>query len=208
MGSVGFAWICAHMGFACGQCERFLDVERHLPDPGGVTACSRWPGDRTARAVPLLCASSCCWPGVPDGSRRTAFVCFTALLAGGPDGSRRAAFVFRYRTARAVPLLCASQRCWPGDRTARAVPLLCFGTGRLAPCRFCVLHSITDEWGSRGNNKGTEVARFATRRQGCIVKTRGKQDCARSNCRETINERNREHLETAAKDLRHRSPNR
>jgi hypothetical protein len=113
-----------------------------------------------------------------------------------------------YRTARAVPLLCASQRCWPGDRTARAVPLLCFGTGRLAPCRFCVLHSITDEWGSRGNNKGTEVARFATRRQGCIVKTRGKQDCARSNCRETINERNREHLETAAKDLRHRSPNR
>jgi hypothetical protein len=176
MGSVGFAWICARMGFACGQCERFLDVERHLPDPGGVTACSRWPGDRTARAVPLLCASSCCWPG--------------------------------YRTARAVSLLCASSRCWPGYRTARAVPLLCFGTGRLAPCRFCVLHSITDGGGSRGNNKGTEVARFATRRQGCIVKTRGKQDCARSNCRETINERNREHLETAAKDLRHRSPNR
>ena len=183
MGSVGFAWICARMGFACGQCERFLDVERHLPDPGGVTACSRWPGDRTARAVPLLCASSCCWPGVPDGSRRTAFVCFTALLAGGPDGSRRTAIV-----------------CF--------IVLLAGGTGRLAPYRFCVLHSITDEWGSRGNNKGTEVARFATRRQGCIVKTRGKQDCARSNCRETINERNREHLETAAKDLRHRSPNR
>jgi hypothetical protein len=177
MGSVGFAWICARMGFACGQCERFLDVERHLPDPGGVTACSRWPG-------------------VPDGSRRTAIVCFIVLLAGGTG---------RLAPCRYCVLHSVVGR---GYRTARAVPLLCFGTGRLAPCRFCVLHSITDGGGSRGNNKGTEVARFATRRQGCIVKTRGKQDCARSNCRETINERNREHLETAAKDLRHRSPNR
>jgi hypothetical protein len=35
---------------------------------------------------------------VPDGSRRSAFVCFVALLAG------------MYRTVRAVPLLFGSWR--------------------------------------------------------------------------------------------------
>jgi hypothetical protein len=70
----------------------------------------------------------------PDGSRRTANVGSNA-----PDGSRRTAKVGRtYRTARAVPLTCGAMH-----RTARAVPLKWGGrTGRLAPCRFCMLRSV------------------------------------------------------------------
>jgi hypothetical protein len=47
---------------------------------------------------------------LPDGSRRAAFVCGqnTDTLAAGrePTGS---SFARRYRTARAVPLLCAGK---------------------------------------------------------------------------------------------------
>jgi hypothetical protein len=91
----------------------------------------------------------------PDGLRRAAFVWFknsqrwTGRLApcrfcviqkfaeAGPDGLRRAAFVWFKNSQRR-------------DRTACAVPLLCDskirrdGTGRLAPCRFCVIQKFAE----------------------------------------------------------------
>jgi hypothetical protein len=90
---------------------------------------------------------------VPDGLRRAAFVCFVASLAG------------RYRTACAVPFLCASWRCLKGQDVSIPWPVRSPDADQVG-LRDCFLGVGTSV--SRGLGKGYDSGSFPQRFRGRV----------------------------------------